>query len=89
MQSINLNYSSILDTLGSNLFIGGQYFYFNSDNAEIIDEEITNNGSSQLFNRKNHSESYISFSTAQLDFQKYTKNNSGLFRNGSKRNHSK
>lgn len=84
MQSINLNYSSILDTLGSNLFIGGQYFYFNSDNAEIIDEEITNNGSSQLFNRKNHSESYISFGTAQFDFQKYTKNNSGLLEIGVK-----
>lgn len=77
IQSLNLNYSNTLDSLGSNLFVGGQYFYFDSHNDVFIDEKITSNGSSQLFNRKNESESLISFGTAQLDYQKYFKNNSG------------
>lgn len=84
IQSINLNYASTLDTLGSNIFFGGQFFYFNSNNDNFIDEEIRSSGTTNLFNRKNVSSSLISFGTAQIDYQKYINKTSNLFEAGVK-----
>lgn len=70
INSVNLNYSSVLDTLGSNLFIGGQYFVFDSESESLVDEEITSSFVTSLFDRKNESQSNISFGTAQIDYQK-------------------
>lgn len=70
IQSINLNYSRVLDTLGSNLFVGGHYFVFDSESESLVDEEIILNNTTNLFERKNESQSDISFATVQIDYQK-------------------
>lgn len=84
LQSLNLNYSHLFDSLGTNLFAGAQYFYFNSNDDIFIEEEINMEDNFQLFNRRNNSETLISFATAQLDFQKFYANKSTLFEIGVK-----
>lgn len=75
--SFSLNYNKTLDTLGSNLFIGGQYCDFQTNRSDLITEEISLNDS--FLNkalRNNEGKNRIHLATAQLDYLKILKNSS-------------
>ncbi|WP_310557608.1 TonB-dependent receptor domain-containing protein [Flavobacterium sp.] len=71
--SISVNYNSVLDTLGSSLFIGTQYVIYSYNINDLIDEKREESLTS--FNvLKNLTNFKIAFSNAQLDFTKAFKN---------------
>lgn len=65
-----LNYLQALDTLGSSLYLGGQYSLYKTNIDDVIDEESVREG--QLSNRtlKNLVKREIPILSAQLDFIK-------------------
>lgn len=77
--SVNLNYNNTLDTLGSSLFIGGQYCDYSSKLYDQIDEKIYFNDT--LFNRAeriNDGSTHIQLFTSQIDYSKIFKNSSKI-----------
>lgn len=66
------NYNRRLDTLGSNLFIGGQYTDYQFNMNESVSEDITINN---LFlmnqQRKIESSNHINIVSVQADYEKY------------------
>lgn len=68
--ALNLNYYQLNDTLGSNMFFGGQYSSFFSDDESFIDETIEKNLNNTFETQLNKSFSNITFATAQLDVEK-------------------
>jgi hypothetical protein len=74
--AVNFNFNKTLDTLGSSLFIGGQYSDFLSENESFIQETIGDGTSAAT--RFNQSGSGIMFSTAQADVKKNFKGGSSL-----------
>ena len=75
--SISLNYRTEIDTLGSSLFIGGQYAKFDIGADNFITEEGTEVGVEASRYIKNLLNLDIDLFSAQADFTK-------VFRNGSK-----
>lgn len=72
--SINLNYNYKLDSLGSTLFIGGQYSKFDKVTYDQIAEEITNgNNPTRKADRVNDGKNEIQLVTAQFDVVKILK----------------
>ncbi len=68
--SVSLNYSLDLDSLGSNLFIGGQFSYFGNDNDNFIDEKSIENGTNLSSNLKSLLDLKINILSLQADFYK-------------------
>lgn len=68
--AFNINFNTQIDTLGSSLFIGGQYSSFSSDNESIVDETITSSDNITVAERLNLSGNDISFFVGQADFTK-------------------
>ncbi len=77
--SINVNYTLQTDTLGSNLFIGGQYNSYNTKLYDLIDEKIyLNDILNNRATRVNDGLNQVDIITAQIDYLKVFKNNSQL-----------
>ncbi len=68
--SLTLNYNRTVDTLGSSLFVGTQYSYFNSGTDDFITENRTVNGFDGIRRLENDMENDISVSSTQFDFTK-------------------
>jgi Outer membrane protein beta-barrel family len=68
--SLTLNYSKTIDSLGSNLFIGTQYSHFNSDIGDFITENRIVNGTNGSRYLKNNVAHDIAVSSTQADFVK-------------------
>lgn len=72
--SLTLNYNYALDTLGSTLFAGGQYFNFDGGLTDIIDEEIYASDVLQSkAMRKNIGRHISGLATSQLDYARVLK----------------
>lgn len=77
--SLNANYTLQTDTLGSNLFIGGQYNSYNTKLYDLIDEKIyLNDVLTNRATRVNDGLNQVDIFTAQIDYLKVFKNNSQL-----------
>jgi hypothetical protein len=74
--SINANYNLKLDTLGSTLFVGGQYNKFKTTTFDLIDEHISYKGNElgTFSERNNDGRNTIGLITAQFDVLKILKN---------------
>lgn len=73
--AISLNYNRVLDTLGSTMFIGGQYTQFNNSLNDIIDERIFLNGvQTTSATRNNVGSNDIRMITGRIDIAKNLKN---------------
>jgi Outer membrane protein beta-barrel family len=82
--SVNTNYNLKLDTLGSTLFIGGQYNRFYTHLYDQIHEEASTNGQTPTKAlRVNDGRNQIDLYTAQLDWSKTLKKG-GKFEGGAK-----
>ncbi|RBL90070.1 TonB-dependent receptor domain-containing protein [Chitinophaga flava] len=64
------NYSTTFDSLGSNLFFGGQYSYFDGNTNDFIDEKSPTDISAAERFLKNLTDTRISIFTSQLDYTK-------------------
>ena len=77
--SINANYNNNLDSLGSSLFLGGQYCDFNTKLYDLIDEKVDLNG---IFNNRalriNDGHNLIKLITGQVDYIKKLKKSAQL-----------
>lgn len=74
--SLNINYNYKLDTLGSTLFVGGQYNFFNTITYDQIAEDIAKgNAEAQKNHRINDGKNDISLFTMQVDVVKKLKKN--------------
>lgn len=77
--SINLNYMLQTDTLGSTLFIGGQYNSYDTKLNDLIDEKIYfNDALKNRATRVNDGLNQVDIITAQIDYVKIFKDNSQL-----------
>ena len=77
--SLILNYLSDLDTLGSSLFVGGQYSIFNGKLNDLIFEEyVVENVPQYGADRKSNGLTDIAILTSQLDYIKKFTNRSKL-----------
>lgn len=77
--SVNLNYNNTLDSLGSSLFIGGQFSQFSTSLLDRINEDIYMNSSlTTSADRKNVGANTITIATPQLDYHKQFKNSTSL-----------
>lgn len=81
--SLSLNYHQSLDTLGSTLFLGGQYAKFTGDTDNFITEESELTTGDLSRSLKNLSEIDIDLYSAQIDFTKKY-NNKNTFEIGAK-----
>ncbi len=72
--SINLNFSSSRDSLGSLLFIGAQYSDFNANNKDLIFENISGKTFQNSSNKNNIGNNNISLFVTQVDYTKVLKN---------------
>jgi len=76
--SYSLNFQQTLDTLGSTLFLGGQYSDFNYDTNNPIDEQSLESNISSSRNLKNITELDIDIVSGQLDYTKRFGYNSSI-----------
>lgn len=77
--SFSLNYKKAIDTLGSSLFIGGQYSNYNIDVNNLINEEsVTHNNNKTSRLLKQLQDLGIDVFAAQADLSKVFKNNDVL-----------
>ncbi|GAA4271391.1 outer membrane beta-barrel protein [Aquimarina gracilis] len=76
--TINANYYSKIDTLGSNLFIGSQYASYNNDFDNNINESNIISGIENNARINNVGENNIDIFSAQLDYTKMFKNDYAL-----------
>lgn len=76
--SISLNYNKAIDTLGTELFFGGQYSNFNADTDNFILEENTIGTTDSSRFLKNLLNLDIDIFSGQLDYKKVFKNESSL-----------
>lgn len=73
--SASLNYNGVLDTLGSTIFVGGQYSSFNNQLNDLIDETIFyNENQINEATRNNVGTNDISIITGRVDVAKNLKN---------------
>ncbi|MEM8928828.1 MAG: TonB-dependent receptor [Bacteroidota bacterium] len=72
----NLNYSTQLDSLGTNLFIGGQYASYRNDFDNQINEASIIEGAESNSRINNSGEGNIQMVSAQLDYTKVYHNSS-------------
>ncbi len=68
--AIVLNYLQALDTLGSSLYLGGQYSLYRTRIDDVIDEESVSNGQASNRTLKNLVDREIPILSAQLDYTK-------------------
>ncbi|MBW8687174.1 outer membrane beta-barrel family protein [Chitinophaga rhizophila] len=68
--SVTLNYNRTIDTLGSTLFIGSQYSYYNSDIDDFIDENRVVNTAASFRYLRNNVDHKITISSTQTDYSK-------------------
>jgi hypothetical protein len=68
--SLTLNYNQTIDSLGSTLFIGSQYSYFNATINDFITENRTVNSIDGIRRLENDMNNGISVSSTQLDVTK-------------------
>lgn len=77
--AVSLNYNTVLDTLGSTMFIGGQYTQFNNSLNDVIDERIFLNGVQiTSATRNNVGFNDIRMITGRIDVAKNLKNGMSL-----------
>ncbi len=76
--SLSLNYRKRLDTLGSSLFIGGQYSKFNINGNNLIDEVSIKDAITTKRILKQLQNLDIDVVAAQLDYTKMYRNNDAL-----------
>lgn len=76
--SLSLNYNTTIDTLGSSLFIGGQYSNFNIDTDNFIEEKNVEENNTSLRFLKNVQDLNIDIVSGQADFTKVFKNDDVL-----------
>lgn len=69
--SISTNYQKQIDTLGSSLFIGGQYSLITNDRNNYIDEKSLEQGLTSTRLIQNLYEHKIDIYSAQLDYEKH------------------
>ncbi len=72
--SINANYNRRLDSLGSTLFIGGQYNKFKTRVYDQIAEDVAKSGNARKAYRVNDGHNAIDLFTMQFDIVKKLKN---------------
>lgn len=75
---VNLNYYNKLDSLGSNLFVGGQYAIYNNDFDNDINESSFIEGEENNSLINNFGEGDIKIFSAQMDYTKVLKNKINL-----------
>jgi len=69
LNRLNLNYTSTLDTLGSNLFVGAQYSN-QADNYTNVLKESLNDGANPLWQKQLFYDGIIDIYTGRIDFEK-------------------
>ena len=69
--SISVNYSREIDSLGSSLFVGTQLSYYDSDTDDLIQEQLVELETESSRDIRNLVELNIPILAAQVDYSKY------------------
>lgn len=75
---LNVNYYTEIDTIGSSLFIGSQYAYYNNDFNNDINESSQIDGVESNSMINNIGEGKIKIVSTQVDYTKVFKNNNSI-----------